>query len=36
LGSIEFFIIRGVALNLTMIESVDLSLHGRELVGDSW
>ena len=35
LGSMKFFfIVRGVVLNLTMIESVDLPLYGRKLVGE--
>ena len=33
-GVLKLSIVRGVVLNLTMIESVDLPLHGRELVGD--
>ena len=43
LGSIELFIVRDLALNLTMIafvdlplSFVDLPLYGRELVGDFW
>ena len=36
LGVLKHSIVRGVVLNLTMIESVDLLLHGRELVGDFW
>jgi len=33
-GVSKLSIIRGVGLNLTMIEYVDLPLYGRELVGD--
>jgi len=33
-GILKLFITRGVVLNLTMIEFVDLTLYGRELVGD--
>ena len=33
-GVLKLFTVRGIVLNLTMIESVDLPLHGRELVGD--
>ena len=32
-GVLELFIVRSVVLNLTMIESVDLPLYGREWVG---
>jgi len=33
-GVSKLSIVRGVVLNLTMIESVDLPFYGRELVGD--
>jgi len=33
-GVLKLFLIRGLVLNLTMIEFVDLALYGRELVGD--
>ena len=33
-GVLKLFTVRGVILNLTMIEAVDLPLYGRELVGD--
>ena len=33
-GVLKLSIVRGVVLKLTMIESVDLPLYGRELVGD--
>ena len=33
-GVLKLCIIRGVVLNLTMIELVDLPLYGREFVGD--
>ena len=33
-GVLKLFTVRGVVLNLTMIESIDLPLQGRELVGD--
>ena len=33
-GVLKLFTVRGVVLNLTMIESVDPPLYGRELVGD--
>ena len=33
-GVLKLSIVRGVVLNLRMIESVDLSLFERELVGD--
>ena len=35
-GVLKLFTVRGVVLNLTMIESMDLLLHGRELIGDFW
>ena len=33
-GVSKLFIVRGVVLNLKMIESVDLPFYGRELVED--
>ena len=33
-GVLKLFIVRGVVLNLTMIEFVDLPLYGKELVGE--
>jgi len=35
-GVLKLFIVRGLALNLTMIAFVDLPFYGRELVGDFW
>ena len=34
LGVLKLFTIRGVVLNLTVIELVDLPFYERELVGD--
>ena len=31
---LKFFTVRGVVLNLTMIEFVELPLYGKEFVGD--
>jgi len=33
-GVLKIFTVRGVVLNLIMIESVDPPLYGKELVGD--
>jgi len=33
-GVLKYFIVRGVVLNLTMIELVNIPLYARELVGD--
>jgi len=33
-GVLKLFTVRGVVLNLTMIELMGLPLYGRELVGD--
>ena len=31
---LKLFIVRGIVLNLTMVDSMDLPLYERELVGD--
>jgi len=35
-GALKLSIVRGVVLNLTIIEFVDLSLYGRELGRGLW